>query len=165
MGITLFRFITPLVLFFSSCFLCHADDKESVFVIELTGGEKEYFFLSDKPVLTFADDTLYVNTSDFSTNIGSVAKFYFDGRTREEVSVKDLSRDNNDILFTFQDGQNVLIRGTVVTSGIGVYDVSGRRVGADISVVGDEARVNLSTLPSGIYIIRCSKQSYKIVKK
>lgn len=165
MRLTLFRIITPLILFFSSSFLCHADEQESVLIIELTGGEKEYFFLSDKPVLTFADDTLYVNTSDFSADIGSVAKFYFDDRTREEVSIKDLSRDNKNILFTYMDGQTVIIQGSVVTSGVRVYDVNGRMVSPDMSAVENEVRVSLSTLPTGIYIIRCNNQSYKIVKK
>lgn len=161
------RIIFPVLLLSVSIFV-QASEPESTLILSLKNGVKEFFFLSDRPVIYFEDGTLKFRSSDFSADLDEVVKFYFDDVDREAYelaqSVKGLKGDKN-LAISYLDGKNVKMMGIESANQIKVYSVDGRQVNARIESIGGGLNVCLEAQPAGVYIIRTNNQSFKITKK
>ena len=63
-------------------------------------------------------------------------------------------------------GNRLHVYGMTATDRISVYAIDGRKAEASISTSGNEADINLSALPAGIYVVRVNKDcSIKIQKR
>lgn len=66
--------------------------------------------------------------------------------------------------FQYVDNATVRIEGSEV-NGVSVYDIAGRLQPASIRYEGNAVVIRLAALPSGIYVIKTSQTTYKIVKR
>lgn len=136
-------------------------DEPSALHLFFNDGTSKWFLFSAKPVLSFADDGLTITTADgvVSYIFDSVKEFRFDNP--DEDGIQQHVRTPR---FVHTDNNTILVYGGA-TDVVGLYDLSGRQLTAQIQNQGDAKRISLRHLPSGVYIIRINNQSIKVTKK
>lgn len=156
-------FLMPVALFFSSFLPVSA---ENALVVELKDGTTQYFFLADKPTITFEGTKLHINSTDFSEELTNISRFRFDPEAdREAVSISSLQSDKKVRAITYLDGKNLMLQGVDSVSDIKIFTTDGRMVSAKVNSDSSGASINLEDLPAGVYVIRTNSQSFKISKK
>lgn len=127
--------------------------------LTMKDGNVHSFLLSTKPVVTMADGKLNVATDDATAtyDLFQVSQYAFGDAS---TSVKGISAAN----VITREGDNVVFHG-VSADRVVVSSTDGALVGAAVSDTGDDTMVSLSSLPSGIYIIKVAGTSIKISKK
>lgn len=162
------RIITPTILLLISVF-ANASEPEAALILDLKDGTKEYFFLADKPVIYFGENTLKFKASDFTAEMEDVVKFYFDENVDREayeqaVTISSLKGEKK-LMFTYLDGKNVKMQGAISANQVKVYSMGGHLVNVPIATIEGGLNVCLDAQPAGIYIIRTNNQSFKVTKK
>ena len=124
-------------------------------------GSDKWFLFSQQPVVTFSESELTITTSDDTVTytFDDVAEFQFgnpdpNGITNQRTTTPRIVQS---------DGA-VLIYGTGVNA-VSLYELSGRKLAANVRHQGDAVSISLHSLPTGIYIVRINNQSIKISKK
>ncbi|MBR4364838.1 MAG: leucine-rich repeat protein, partial [Prevotella sp.] len=122
----------------------------------------EQFKMSTVGMLVAADDSPYFSVLDLQGNVlaEDVLRVHF--LKMDPASVKNIMVDEpQNMLKRYVNNQLTLVgaRGTV-----NIYSVSGMKV-ASTHAMGQETVIDVSALPTGIYIIKCGKQSFKFNKK
>lgn len=149
-----------------------AADVTYVLVVQTTTGTTEYE-LSENPRLSFSSSLMDVR-------VGGVLFHSF-----ERSDIKDLhfrvkggtnpGDDPEDPIvteveevpvtrFQYIDNATVRIEGAEA-KGVAVYDVAGRRQPASILSGVNAVEIRLAALPAGIYVIKTTQSTYKIVKR
>lgn len=141
--------IISLSLLVTSCMLGTA---ATVLKLTLDNGTTPTFVLAERPVVTFPDANMLITTSEVSTSYprASVVKMQFD---EEDAAALDKITDAKDT-FTYLNG---IIH--MPEEDIYVYDVTG-----NLRLKGHDT-LSVYELPKGIYIVKTSNHSIKIVKK
>lgn len=135
----------------------------SVLVVELNGGSTERFALQDKPELTMSGTKLVVKSTavEKSYERSAVRSFYFEDSGTGIEELKD-----NTISYRQTGVNQFLISGLSVDERVTVNNLSGQLFNQTVSQNGDEAFVNLSECPKGVYIIKIGKNNtIKIIKR
>ena len=124
-------------------------------------GSDKWFVFDKQPVVTFSDSQLTVTTSDdtFAYTFADIAEFRFGDPDSDGLADRHAITPR-----IVQADDAVLVYGTDV-NGVSLYDLSGRRLAANVRAHGDAASVSLRALPAGTYIIRINHQSIKVTKK
>ncbi len=137
-----------------------ADESAALHLLFADGSDK-WFLFTQQPVVTFSESELTVTTSDgaFAYTFDNVSEFRFDdpdadGVTDQRTTTPRIVQANN----------AVLIYGTGKDA-VSLYDLSGRRLAANVRRQGDAVNVSLHSLPTGTYIIRINNQSIKVARK
>lgn len=116
--------------------------------VTMRDGSNKVFLLSNKPVVSFGDKTLDINSDDVSASID-----------RKDISV--MTFIDNDQVEDVADAEVFEYTGsTVRVDGhfIEIYSMAGVKV-----AFGQDA-VGLDSLPAGVYIVRYGNTSVKILK-
>ena len=123
-------------------------------------GSDKWFLFSSQPVVTFSADELTVTTYDAAVvfTFDAVKEFLFD--TPDEDGILR----NPQTPRIVQAGNAVLVYGSA-TDAVSLYDLSGRKLGANVQRQDDAVSISLQSLPTGIYVIRINNQSIKVTKK
>lgn len=127
--------------------------------LTMKDGTIHSFLLSEQPTVTMADDYLVITLSDNSTasyDLYQVSKYTFGSPTgiSKVLSSEDISLS----------GDNIIFQG--VTNGkVTVSSLSGARVDAGVSESAGNTVVSLSSLPSGVYVVKVNNAVIKISKK
>lgn len=102
------------------------------------------FSFEETPVVTFSEEILKASTGSISVEFpfNDIEKITFEDRPTSIQSVG------------IKEGNGM----------VSIYDISGRLIRKYKSVEG-KTSVDLSSLPSGIYVINDGKRTYKIIKK
>ena len=135
-------------------------------VIELNNSNKHSYSLEDKPVISFDNDKLIIETDKIELDylIDDIAKYYFS--EEDETGVEDIKYDVNNIHFTYTNPDFLLIEGVTGYENVQVYEISGRVRPVDILKSDNCIKVELNTLQNGLYIINVdNKHSFKIIRK
>ena len=122
----------------------------------------EQFPMSQVGMLVAVDESAYFSVLDTNGNVlaEDVLRVHF--TNSDPVSVENITTEKSqNMLKRYVDNQLTLVgvKGTV-----NVYSVEGVRV-ATTYAAGQETIINVSSLPSGIYIVKCGNQSFKFNKK
>lgn len=163
MNSSFLRILLPFVMAIVP-FSVSASEPEETLVLELADGTKEYFFLSDKPVIIFDGETLKFKTDDFSTDLENIVSFRFKDVDRELVTSINTLKAEKQVTITYTNDKSFMIHGISI-SDVRVFTSDGRIAKAEISKLEGGVSINLESLKSGIYIIKTNKQSFKINKK
>lgn len=148
-----------------------ASNEPSQLVVKLKDNTEKIFILANKPVITFDTEKFYINTTDFSAELSNVQEFKFTTEaTTPPTGIDAVKKDNgadasSTFTFRFVDGRTVYIDGLDDSARVTVYSLSGAQVNARIERGNERAVVDLGNQPSGAYIIRANKQSFKIIKR
>lgn len=102
------------------------------------------FSFEETPVVSFSEEILKASTGSISVEFpfNDIEKITFEDRPTSIQSVG------------IKEGNGM----------VSIYDISGRLIRKYKSVEG-KTSVDLSSLPSGIYVINDGKRTYKIIKK
>ena len=158
------RNILFIIILFVTPLIAAASNEPTVLLVNLKGGEIHRFTLSEKPVITFDSEHVFINSSAFSTVYENVEKIYFQDNTT--TSVKNIDEQVHPrFSFKFTDGHTITVIGCTKTDRLAVYSINGAKVSADVERTAESIVVDLTSVPSGIYIIRVNTQSFKIQKR
>ncbi len=148
-----------LALLLGYSIACHAEGLNTL-VIELTNKNTAKYSLEEKPLISFAKEgsekVLKVSgvTVEFTEKLSNVAKYYFES---EPTAIKNVKNDD-DFRF-FYDGVSLTVDGV---NAVSVYSLDGVQLK---SVKGNGMLcVSLADLPKGIYVVKASGKSIKIIK-
>lgn len=159
-----FKTIMPifmLVMLFLAPTVQMSASNQAALKLVLHNGMTASFLLSEQPVLSFENDLIVVTSSTVSASyqLSDVKEYYF---VELSNSVDNLQKD--EVRFVRQANDEVIIYG-IPTTGVDVYDLSGRRQTVTIQQQGNALSVSLRQLPATAYIIRLNHQSIKLIKK
>ena len=131
--------------------------------VDLADGSQLEFPLADRPQLLWEGDYVYLTTKGAQPVV--VEKSSFRGFSFSGASgIHNLTNTKERIVY---EKQGVIrIEGVAQASAVSVYDASGRKVDQHcVSASQGSAIVNLSMMPSGVYVIKLNKKSsFKIVR-
>lgn len=148
-----------LALLLGYSIACHAEGLNTL-VIELTNKTTAKYSLEEKPLISFAKEggekVLKVSgvAVAFTEQLSNVAKYYFESKATAIQNVKG----DGDFRFAY-DGESLSVDGVTAVS---VFSLDGKQLK---SIKGDgELNISLSDLPKGIYVVKASGKSIKIIK-
>ena len=141
-------------------------DERHALIISFHEGDSVALVLADKPCATFIDDSLRVESNDFSATYlrSNIASFHFGWVAETPTSIALLPEHMVQIVYT--DNNTVQVRGVDHTSPVGVYGIDGCGIVAPITSEADGITINLAACPAGIYLINISNtQIFKIIRR
>ena len=123
-------------------------------MIELTNGTKVYYnFANYRPYIRFVDGTMRVTTRKFE--FSSIAQF----------AVVDDPSSIDAIETAPQLSADGMVLTVMSMEPIQVFSMQGVAQQVAITTTDEAQLVNLATLPTGSYVIRCGEQSFTLYKK
>lgn len=133
-------------------------------VIEMNNSKQHSYSLSDKPVITFDNNRLFIKTDKIELDypIEDILKYYF--TELDETGVEDIKNYTDKIHFIYTNPDFLSIEGVVGDADIKVYDISGRVCDVNSTKSDNCAKIELSTLHKGVYIIKVNNHSFKIIR-
>lgn len=156
-------FTLVCMLFMGGTSASAASDDQPMLRVDLADGSQLEFPLAERPQLLWEGDYVYFTTKGAQPVVvekNSFRGFAFSGTS----GIHSLMNPKEQIVY---DKQGIVrIEGVDNPSAIGVYDAAGRQVSSDcVTTSQGSAVVNLSMMPSGVYMIRLNSQSsFKIVR-
>lgn len=126
--------------------------------IRVTGKDKtQTFLLTETPAVSYKDRKVVINTSketvEFPIAGGVEIAFINDATGIADVTVgQGIAVSDNEIVFSGYKGV------------IQIYDVSGRLVSSAVAS-GGVANISTASLGKGVFIIKTTNQTFKIVRK
>lgn len=123
-------------------------------MIELTNGTKVYYsFANYRPYIRFVDGTMRVTTRKFE--FSQIAQF----------AVVDDPSSIDAIETAPQLSADGMVLTVMSMEPIQVFSMQGVAQQVAITTTDEAQLVNLVTLPTGSYVIRCGEQSFTLYKK
>lgn len=141
--------LTVAVAFASfASFIASADNTH--LIIHFKDGSKTSFVLADKPSVSFVDNNVRVRAQHVDTDFdaSTVVKFSFGDETSSVGKV-----EADEIRFTIPDADHVMAEGLKAGESVTVVSVEGRIVKAVRADAAGNARIELTGLASGVYVI------------
>lgn len=169
------RLYTLLILLVVSTAMAQATNAFRL-CIELKNGQKEYYNLTEQPVLSFAKDTLLVETTQLSTKLpfSNMERAYVDvvdGTPKPDDDTQAIDstiddRPENGVSLSFAfDGHTVKMATQDELPPVHVYSVGGLQVQPEQERGVHSVTIHMDGLPQGVYVISVADRSYKIAVK
>lgn len=144
-----------IIMLLASVFTIHAE----YLVVEEMTGNKTYYDLGSKPVISFQDNQFLVKSDVATLELGleEVEKYYF----QAESTDLNLSFSS---LFIRASKEGVIIKNGQPGSLVEIYSLTGENKG--VFVIGDDGllEIPLDSYPSGVYVVKTSFKTIKIIK-
>ncbi len=159
-----------LTLFFLSLLsvaTTHAASVASVsyfLTVHLKNGSQQDILLNDRPTLSVDKSSLTVSTTSVEFKISDISRFTFYDKASQTPSSIDEVKTSERPSVRISDTEVTFLnvgQGTHVD----VFNVTGQKVLVANQAVDDNITIDWSSFPSGIYIFRINKYSFKIMKK
>ncbi len=151
-----------LIAFVLLAFTVRASDVKCL-IVALQNGTEIAFGLPEEPEITFSNHTLVISAnmkSPAHIEINNVNWITFDIRNDIPTLTKETLK------MSYLSDNIICIEGIDENDHLGLYSSNGMRLTNNVSIYDDKAEIDISSLPSGIYIINIlNKQSFKIYKK
>lgn len=141
-------------------------DEQHALIISFHEDDSVAIVLADKPQATLFDDSLRVETANFSAVYlrSAIADFHFGWYSPIETSVDNAASRMVRIVYTSKD--KVQILGVEPTCPIAVHHASGSRMVEYTTALSNGLSVDLTAYPAGIYLICINnEQTIKIAKQ
>lgn len=156
-----FTLVCMLILGRASALAASSD--QPMVLVDLADGSQLEFSLTERPQLLWEGDYVYFTikgSKPVAVEKSSFRGFSFSGTS----GIHTLTETKERIVYDKQGF--IQIEGVDQASAVSVYDASGRQVNQNcVSASQGSAIVNLSMMPSGIYVIKLNNQSsFKIVR-
>ncbi len=158
---TLLRFIFASLLAVMSSTL-HAADEVETLIIQLKNGTENEFFLKDKPKVTFEGTNLKVSaeTGDISFALADVLRFTY--AMRSPTGISEQVEDPTGVTF---EGDILVISQLKANAVASIYALDGKLIRQLKPQRTGTYRINLSKLPTGLYLVKADNVTYKITKR
>ena len=152
-----------LILFLSLLCFGLSIQAETNLVVWKKDGSKVAFALTEKPTVTFSENSLMINTATVSVSydLEDMAKF-----TYEDPESQGIRNIENDKYSSFKfDGEMLLFPSLKAGSKVAIHNLGGVLVfSRTIEVAGDYS-FPISHLDKGVYVVSVDGLTYKIVKR
>lgn len=144
-----------IIMLLASVFTIHAE----YLVVEEMTGNKTYYDLGSKPVISFQDNLFLVKSDVATLELGleEVEKYYFQAESTDlNLSFSSLFIRASKKMVSIKNGQP----GSLVE----IYSLTGENKG--VFVIGDDGllEISLDSYPSGVYVVKTSFKTIKIIK-
>lgn len=128
-------------------------------VVSLTNGALVYYLIGGEtnPMMRFTEDRVFINGNEYE--FSKIQYFYIS----ETDDPNGLGIAPKSSVVEYRE-EGLLIRQSQ-GSEIAVYSLDGKAVAPAISVRNGERYVDLSSQPSGVYVVKVGEDSFKFVKK
>lgn len=138
-----------------------AADKKNALIVLTKDMVQHQFLLTDKPTVTFEGKNLKVKASKTSATFALTDVIRFTYKKVDPTGIDEPVTDPTEL--SFEDGVLVISNikaGTVVS----VYTLDGKPIQQMKPARTGTYRLNLSLLPSGVYVVKAGTITYKIAK-
>lgn len=126
-------------------------------VFKLANGTEVYYLLGGEqnPVLKYVDGKAMINTDQYE--ISDIKSFSI-SNTDDPTGIEIVKTDHK------MNG-NVFVAKTHSTAAVKVFAVNGTQVNTDCNISDEAVAIDLTSLPTGTYIIYVGNESFKVNKK
>ena len=159
-----FYWITPLLalLFFTIPRTVKAADEVETLIIQMKNGSENAFFLKDKPKVTFEGSNLKISaaTGDVSYALADVLRFTY--AKKSPTGISEQVENPTDVMF---EGDVLVISQLKANTTASIYALDGKLIRQLKPQRSGTYRINLSELPSGLYLVKADNVTYKITKR
>lgn len=131
--------------------------------IELENAPSQTIVLDNIPKITFSDSEMIVSVTDSDDLIFPIDDIVSYGFVETEAGVDNIGSDS-DAAIRVSDG-TIAVRNIAPGSAVRVYNLQGIAVAEAAAAVDMTAFIDISALPSGVYILNYGIRSTKFVKK
>ena len=141
-----------------------AADKQNTLFVLTKGNVLHQFVLADKPKVTFEGTNLKVTcennaSASYTFNLSDVIRFAYDEKSAtgiDEVVAKPID--------VTQEGDVLVVSQLKAGATVSVFALDGKLVRQLKPQRSGTYRLNLSELPSGLYLVKAGNTTYKITK-
>lgn len=142
-----------------------ADNTEGLYLyIQMTDGSNSKFLLTEQPVITFNDNQLIVSLNGktlLSTEMEGIANCSF--QTEQTLTgIHEVTSPSQEVRPLVNMGQ-AIFSGLKPGSTVTIHSADGKTVGQTSADSQGTARISLTTLSRGIYILRTNTHSFKVL--
>ena len=126
-------------------------------IIKQKNGSESIISLSSKPVITFDNNKMIVESSSSTIilNLDDVLEYVFD----EESGIKDLTTKSE------ISGGKIKLAGYPINTSVIVATLDGKILIEDKTDSNGDATIELNNLPKGLMIIKVAKLAMKVLNK
>lgn len=141
-----------------------AADKQNTLFVLTKGNVLHQFVLADKPKVTFEGTNLKVTcennaSASYTFNLSDVIRFAYDAK-----SATGIDESIEEPAAISQEGDVLVISQVKAGATVSVFALDGKLVRQLKPQRSGTYRLNLSELPSGLYIVKADNTTYKITK-
>lgn len=141
-----------------------AADKQNTLIVLTKDNVLHQFVLADKPTVTFEGTQLKVTcekaSASASFNLSDIIRFTYAGK--DAAGIDEMTTDPAEI--SMEEGVLVISQ-MKANSTVKVYSMDGKLVRQLTAQRAGTYRLSLSSLPSGVYIVKADNITYKITKR
>lgn len=141
-----------------------AADKQNTLIVLTKDNVLHQFVLADKPTVTFEGTQLKVTcekaSASASFNLADVIRFTYDGKSAAGIDVMTV----DPAAISMEEG-TLVISQMKANSIVNVYSMDGKLVRQLKAQRAGTYRLSLSSLPSGVYLVKADNITYKITKR
>lgn len=139
-----------------------AVDEVETLIIQMKNGSENTFFLKDKPKVTFEGVNLKVSatTGDVSYALADVLRFTY--AKKSPTGISEQVEDRTGVAF---EGDVLVISQLKANAVASIYTLDGKLIRQLRPQRTGTYRINLSELPSGLYLVKADNVTYKITKR
>lgn len=151
-----------------SIFLCflfclfsviNSSAENNTLCVQLHSGAQILFPLSDEPKIEFDEGDVFISTSQFEFQ--DIAKYTFVDSLNMPTAIPSVEIEQ---YSKFYSDYIVLPKGCK-SSDVYLYTASGILISCPISNQGNELVMNISSLPSNVYVLYTCNETIKFVKR
>jgi len=139
-----------------------AADEVETLIVQMKNGSENAFFLKDKPKVTFEGSNLKVSasTGDVCFALADVLRFTY--AKKSPTGISEQVEDRTGVAF---EGDVLVISQLKANAVASIYTLDGKLIWQLKPQRTGTYRINLSELPSGLYIVKADNVTYKITKR
>lgn len=142
-------------------FTCHlsAFANDGALVLWHADGSKTNIELSQLPQVRFENNKVLVTSSvlNMEYDADDILRFTYEEAASEDAGLVDG--------IASVQGDRLLFHGVKSADQVSVYSVNGTRIPVSLSSVNGKQSLSLSSIPSGVYILKVNGKSCKFTKK
>lgn len=155
-------------LFFTFLLFCFPmlmfAQKETVLNVLMKDGTSVFFFLNERPVVTFADDVVKIVSSANEATVKRTLVDKFEFQEKVQTGIEDVEEVVSRDRFEITDNA-IRVEGLNPGCVVQLYSVNGLSI---MSAVADESgcvTLSLDALASGIYLVNYNDVTIKFIKR
>lgn len=143
--------------------VCNAQNKVLGIIVELANGQKVEYRLSDNPKFVFDGQTITLTADGVKVEYtpNELVKVVT-GEVEDATGIKEMETQQGSIKV---EAGFVRLKGFASDEAVRVYSISGTLTASYFTSADGSLLIPLSSLPSGISIIKTNKQTIKITKR
>ena len=136
---------------------------KTLVVLTKDGGKTE-FVLSERPKVLFEGKSLRITSSKVDVTYGLSDILRFTYTNTDPTGITELAEADDQTGVNYQNGTLVLSQ-LKEDSFVGIYSLDGKLIQQLIAGHKGTYRLNLLSLPMGVYIVKADTITYKIIKR